>query len=101
MGQTLGVAAEKKAYVLADRGTYLALKKGLGLAILCEGDAALLNVYHVIEVNPAKFPKVNAAGAKAFTDFMVSKEAQDLITTFGVEKFGSPLFFPDAGKKDE
>ncbi|MBK8791714.1 MAG: substrate-binding domain-containing protein [Holophaga sp.] len=101
MGQTLGVAAEKKAYVLADRGTYLALKKGLGLAILCEGDAALLNVYHVIEVNPAKFPKVNAAGAKAFADFMVSKEAQDLITTFGVEKFGSPLFFPDAGKKDE
>jgi len=101
MGQTLGVAAEKKTYVLADRGTYLALKKGLGLAILCEGDAALLNVYHVIEVNPAKFPKVNVAGAKAFADFMVSKEAQDLIATFGVEKFGSPLFFPDAGKKDE
>lgn len=101
MGQTLGVAAEKKAYVLADRGTYLAMRKNLGLAILCEGDAALLNVYHVIEVNPAKFPKVNAPGAKAFADFMVSKEAQELVATFGVEKFGSPLFFPDAGKKDE
>jgi len=101
MGQTLGVAAEKKAYVLADRGTYLAMRKNLGLAILCEGDAALLNVYHVIEVNSAKFPKVNAPGAKAFADFMVSKEAQALVATFGVEKFGSPLFFPDAGKKDE
>ena len=101
MGQTLGVAAEKRAYTLSDRGTFLALRKSLGLAILGEGDAALLNVYHVIEVNPARFPKVNAAGAKAFADFMVSKEAQALIAKFGVDKFGSPLFFPDAGKKDE
>jgi tungstate transport system substrate-binding protein len=101
MGQTLNVASEKKAYTLADRGTYLALKKRLGLDILAEGDAILLNIYHVIEVNPAKYPKVNAAGGKAFADFMVSKEAQDMIKTFGVDKFGSPLFFPDAGKKVE
>ena len=51
MGQTLNVAAEKKGYTLADRGTYLSLKKNLGLDILVEGDAALLNIYHVIEVN--------------------------------------------------
>ena len=101
MGQTLNVASEKKAYTLADRGTYLALKKRLDLAVLAEGDAILLNIYHVIEVNPTKFSKVNAAGGKAFADFMVSKEAQDMIKTFGVEKFGSPLFFPDAGKKVE
>jgi len=101
MGQTLGVAAEKKTYTLADRGTYLALKKNLGLDILAEGDAVLLNIYHVIEVNPAKWPKVNAAGAKAFADFMVSKDAQGIIKKFGVEKYGSPLFFPDAGKKEE
>jgi len=101
MGQTLNVASEKKAYTLADRGTYLALKKRLDLDILAEGDAILLNIYHVIEVNPAKFPKVNTAGGKAFADFMVSKEAQDMIKTFGVDKFGSPLFFPDAGKKVE
>jgi tungstate transport system substrate-binding protein len=101
MGQTLNVAAEKKGYTLADRGTYLALKKNLNLDILVEGDAILLNVYHVIEVNPAKWPKVNAAGGKAFADFMVSKETQDIIKIFGVEKFGSPLFFPDAGKKEE
>ena len=101
MGQTLNVAAEKKGYVLADRGTYLALAKTLKLAILVEGDAVLLNIYHVIEVNPAKWPKVNSPGAKAFADFMVSKETQDTIRTFGVDKFGSPLFFPDAGKKVE
>ncbi len=101
MGQTLNVASEKKGYTLADRGTYLALKKRLGLDILAEGDAILLNVYHVIEVNPAKWPKVNAAGGKAFADFMVSKEVQDIVKTFGVDKFGSPLFFPDAGKKEE
>ncbi len=101
MGQTLSVTAEKKGYTLADRGTYLALKKNLGLDILVEGDAILLNIYHMIEVNPAKWAKVNTAGAKAFADFMVSKETQDIIRTFGVDKFGSPLFFPDAGKKEE
>ncbi|MGZ3537348.1 MAG: substrate-binding domain-containing protein [Thermodesulfobacteriota bacterium] len=101
MGQTLSVAAEKKGYTLADRGTYLAMKKNLGLDILVEGDAILLNIYHVIEVNPAKWPKINVAGAKAFADFMVSKETQNIIKTFGVDKFGSPLFFPDAGKKEE
>ena len=101
MGQTLSVAAEKKAYTLADRGTYLALKKNLGLDILNEGDAMLLNVYSVIEINPAKFKKINADGGSAFADFMVSKATQDIIGKFGVEKFGSPLFFPDAGKKEE
>ena len=101
MGQTLNVAAEKKGYTLADRGTYLALKKNLGLDILVEGDAALLNIYHVIEVNSTKWPKANADGAKAFAAFMVSKNTQDIIKTFGVDKFGSPLFFPDAGKKVE
>lgn len=101
MGQTLNVAAEKKGYTLADRGTYLALRKNLGLDILVEGDAALLNIYHVIEVNSAKWPKANADGAKAFADFMASKKTQAIIKTFGVDKFGSPLFFPDAGKKVE
>lgn len=101
MGQTLGVAAEKKGYTLADRGTYLALKKNIDLVILVEGDGILLNIYHVIEVNHAKWPKVNAPGAKTFADFMVSKNVQEIIKSFGVDKFGSPLFFPDAGKKED
>lgn len=101
MGETLNVAAEKRGYTLADRGTYLALKKHLGLEILMEGDPSLLNVYHVIEVNPAKWQKVNAPAARAFADFMVSKKTQQIIGTFGIDKFGAPLFFPDAGKKPE
>ncbi|MEN6507882.1 MAG: substrate-binding domain-containing protein [Smithella sp.] len=101
MGQTLNVASEKKGYTLADRGTYLATRKSLALDILNEGDAALLNIYHVIEVNSSKWPKANARGAKAFADFMVSRKTQDIIKTFGVDKYGSPLFFPDAGKKVE
>lgn len=100
MGQTLNVASEKRAYTLSDRGTYLAMKKNLGLAIVSEGDLSLANIYHVIEIDPAKFPKVNSAGGRAFAAFMVSAPAQAVIRTFGVEKFGSPLFFPDAGKKD-
>jgi tungstate transport system substrate-binding protein len=100
MGQTLNVAAEKNGYTIADRGTYLSLQKNLGLVILSEGDMSLLNIYHVIEVNPAKFPKVNALGAKAFSDFMVSNKTQADIGKFGVTKYGSPLFFPDAGKAE-
>jgi len=101
MGQTLNVASEKKGYTLTDRATYLALKKNLGLNILNEGDAILLNIYHVIEINPVKWSKINIPGGKAFADFMVARETQDVIKTFGVEKYGGALFFPDAGKKDE
>ncbi len=96
MGQTLAVAAEKRAYTLSDRGTYLSLRKKLGLAVLHEGDPSLRNVYHVIEVNSARFPRVNAAGARAFADFLVSKAVQQRIKEFGIATYGSPLFFPDA-----
>lgn len=101
MGQTLNVASEKNGYTLTDRGTYLAVKKNLASEILVEGDGILLNIYHVIELNAQKWPKVNVAGGKAFADFMVAKETQEIIRTYGVAKFGSPLFFPDAGKADE
>jgi tungstate transport system substrate-binding protein len=101
MGQTLNVAAEKKGYTLTDRATYLAFKKTLGFAILKEGDPILLNIYHVIELNPAKSPKINVAGGKAFADFMVAKKTQAVIGKFGIAKYGAPLFFPDAEKKEE
>ncbi len=100
MGATLTIASEKGAYTLTDRATYLAFKRRIRLAILLEGDAPLLNIYHVMEVNPARHRKVNAAGGKAFADFMVSPEAQEVIKTFGVDKYGEPLFFPDAGEPE-
>ena len=100
MGQTLNVANEKDGYLIADRGTYLSQKKNLKLSILKEGDPILLNIYHVIGVNSVKWPKVNTAGAKAFSDFMVSAEVQGIIKTYGMEKYGGALFFPDAGKPE-
>lgn len=99
MGATLLMASEKQGYTLTDRATYLAQKKNVELAILSEGDKTLLNIYHVMEVNPDKFSKVNAAGAKAFVEFMISPETQKMIGDFGKDKFGQPLFFPDAGKR--
>lgn len=103
MGETLNVAAEKRGYLLADRGTYLSLNKKmkLGLEILVAGEPKLLNIYHVIEVNPAKWSKVPSAGAQAFSRFMVSRKVQGIIGKFGAKEFGAPLFFPDAGKKPE
>jgi tungstate transport system substrate-binding protein len=101
MGATLTIASEKQAYTVTDRGTFLAFQKRLQLVPLVEKDRILLNIYSVMEPNPAKFPKINVAGGKAFTDFMVAKQTQEVIRTFGVDKFGQPLFFPDAGKREE
>lgn len=99
MGATLIIASDKAAYTLTDRGTYLAQKKNIKLEILSEGDGDLLNIYHVMQVNPEKFKKVNAPGAKAYVDFMVAPETQKIIGEFGADKYGQPLFFPDAGKQ--
>jgi tungstate transport system substrate-binding protein len=101
MGATLGIANERNAYIITDRGTLLALGKRVNLPILIEGDKALLNIYSVMEVNPANGPRINAAGGKAFADFMVAPQTQNVIKSFGVEKFGQSLFVPVAGKKEE
>lgn len=100
MGATLGIASEKDAYTITDRATYLATSKNLSLDMLVERDPVLLNIYHVIQVNPQKSSKINAEGARAFADFMVSAEVQQIIGSFGIDKFGQPLFFPDAGKTE-
>lgn len=98
MGATLLLASEKAGYTLTDRATYLAQKANVKLEILSEGDKPLLNIYHVMQVNPEKFSKVNAAGAKAFVEFMIAPETQKVIGEFGKDKYGASLFFPDAVK---
>jgi len=100
MGATLQIASQRGAYTISDRGTYLAQSSNLELEVLVEGDSLLLNVYHVMQVNPERFDRVNGEGGKAFVEFMVSNETQDIIGKFGVEKFGQPLFIPDAGKSE-
>ena len=101
MAATLGVANERNAYTITDRGTYLALGKRLTLPILIAGDKVLLNIYSVLEVNPANGPRINAAGGKALADFMVAPATQSFIRSFGIEKFSEPLFVPVAGKREE
>ena len=99
MGATLKVASEKGGYSLTDRATYLALKDELNLEIVLQGEESLLNIYHVMQVNPEKFENINGEAGKAFVDFMVASETQKVIGEFGVEEYGEPLFFPDANTK--
>jgi len=101
MGATLGIANDRNGYTITDRATYLAFQKRLALVILLEGDKPLLNIYSVMEVNPANGPRINTAGGKAFADFMVAPQTQAVIKGFGVEKYGQPLFVPLAGKREE
>ena len=101
MGATLGLADDRQAYTLSDRATFLAFGKRVVLKVMVEGDRPLLNIYSVMEVNPANGPKVNVAGGKAFADFMLLPETQQTIAKFGIDKYGQALFVPIAGKKDE
>lgn len=97
MGATLTIADEEQAYTLTDRATYLARTlEGIDLEILVEGDPRLFNPYGVIAINPARHPHVNEAGARAFIDWLASLETQQLISQFGVDQFGQPLFVPDS-----
>jgi tungstate transport system substrate-binding protein len=100
MGATLQITSEKKGYTLTDKATWLATKANLDLQAMVEGDPVLFNVYHMIQVNPDKWPKVNAAGAAAFSQFVLSPEGQKIIGDFGVDKYGEQLFVPDAGKDE-
>jgi tungstate transport system substrate-binding protein len=101
MGQTLGIANERAGYTITDRATFLAFQKRITLPILVEKDRPLLNIYSVMEVNPANGPRVNPAGGKAFAEFMLAPETQAVIKTFGVDKYGQPLFVPIGGTKSE
>lgn len=97
MGAVLVMASEKLAYTLTDRATYLAVKKeGLDLEIMVEGDEILFNPYGVMAVNPDKNPKIQIDLANTFIDWLVSLETQEMISTYGVEEFGMPLFVPDS-----
>ena len=102
MGQTLTIADQRLAYTISDRATWLAFTGKIQLPIMVEKDPLLLNVYHVMPVNPQKFPDVpiNVAGGKAFADFMVAPETQKVIGEFGRDRYGRQLFVPDAGKSE-
>jgi tungstate transport system substrate-binding protein len=96
MGDTLNIANERGAYTITDRSTYLALRDRLELPILVEGDPALINIYHVITLNPANGPSINSAGGEAFLSFLLDPATQAFIGEFGIAEFGEPLFTPCA-----
>jgi tungstate transport system substrate-binding protein len=100
-GLTMDVAAQFQGYAFTDRGTYLVHARRIGMPILVENDPALYNIYHVMPVNAAKFPKVNAAAGQAFADWVVSPEGQAVIAEFGKAQYGRSLFMPAANLREE
>ena len=94
MGPALNMAASLNAYILADRGTWLAFKNRADLAILIEGDTKLFNQYGVILVNPAKHPHIKKEDGQRFIDWLVSAAGQKAIADFKIG--GEQLFFPNA-----
>jgi tungstate transport system substrate-binding protein len=96
MGQALNMAASLGAYVLADRGTWLAFANRADLALLVEGDQRLFNQYGVMAVHPARHPQVKIAQAQRFVDWLIGPAGQAAIAGFRIQ--GQPLFFPNAPK---
>lgn len=96
MGPALNMAASSGAYVLADRGTWLAFKNRADMTVLVEGDTRLFNQYGVMVVNPAKHPRVKQAEAQKFVDWVVSPAGQAAIASYRIG--GQQLFFPNAMK---
>jgi tungstate transport system substrate-binding protein len=94
MGAALNIASASNAYVLADRGTWLAFKNRGDLAILVEGDKRLFNQYGVMLVNPAKHPTVKKEAGQRFIDWLISPEGQNAIAGYKIE--GQQLFYPNA-----
>lgn len=98
MGEVLQMTNEMLGYTLSDRATFLSMKDSLDLKIVVESDTKLLNQYGVIAVNPEKNENINAEGAQAFIEWILSDETQKLIGEYGVEEYGQALFTPNAKK---
>ena len=94
MGASLNIAHNKQAYILSDRGTYIAYRHKLALNILFEGDTLLKNPYHIILVNPAKHPHVNWQLAKKYIAYITGIDAQKMIKDYRID--GEILFYPFA-----
>ena len=96
MGPALNTASSLNAYLLADRGTWIAFRNRGDLEILVAGDQRLMNQYGVMLVNPDKHPSVKRADGQAFVDWLISAEGQRAIADYKIG--GEQLFFPNAGQ---
>ena len=97
MGKALKLANKEQAYILSDRGTWLAKRDILNLTIVFEGDEGLNNPYSIIAVNPSKNKGINDVGNKAFINWILSKKGQAVIENFRLK--GERLFIPAIKKK--
>jgi len=98
MGDVITMTNEMLGYTLADRATWLNMSEGTELTIITEGDKDLFNQYGVMVVDPSKNDQINAEGALAFQEWILSAETQEFISEYGVEKYGMALFTPNASK---
>ena len=98
MGDVITMTNEMLGYTLADRATWLNMSEGTDLDIVTEGDKDLFNQYGVMVVDPSKNDQINAEGALAFQEWILSEETQALISEYGVDKYGAALFTPNASK---
>jgi tungstate transport system substrate-binding protein len=94
MGAALNMASASNAYVLSDRGTWLAFANRGDLAVLVEGDKRLFNQYGVMLVNPAKCPSVKREPGQQFIDWLISPAGQGVIAGYKIN--GQQLFYPNA-----
>lgn len=94
MGAALNMASASSAYVLSDRGTWLAFQNRGDLAVLVESDKRLFNQYGVMLVNPLKHPTVKKEAGQRFIDFLISPEGQSAIAGYKIN--GQQLFYPNA-----
>lgn len=98
--KVLAKADQGGAYTLADRATWLTYSKYYpNLRIVCQRDKLMLNFIRCLAGSPAKYPHINYCLAVKFMDFMTSPEIQEMIRVFGVDKYGEPLYIPDAKNK--
>ncbi|MGY3692829.1 tungstate transport system substrate-binding protein [Bradyrhizobium sp. USDA 3240] len=94
MGAALNMASASNAYVLSDRGTWLAFQNRGDLTVLVESDKRLFNQYGVMLVNPVKHPTVKKEAGQRFIDFLISPEGQNAIAGYKIN--GQQLFYPNA-----
>ena len=90
-------AAELGAYTLVDRASFITGNVGKeALKVLLEADPCLQNIFCVIAVSRKK-AAVNQEEAEKFALWLSSPAAGKIISVFGRQQFGQPLFIPVSG----
>lgn len=93
MAEALERASKEKAFVLADRSTFVTRRKQIDLVVLFAGDDELRNTYSILL--PTAAEGTNSKAAAALAAFLRSAAGRTAIGGFGVREWGEPLFTPE------